>query len=51
MSKRLRKFTPSMNEQCKLCVEGLSLEQYGRNVLKGIINLKGYMKTCKNHAC
>jgi hypothetical protein len=49
MFKRLRKFTPSMNEQCKLCVEGLSLEQYGKN-LKSITNLEDYMKTCKNHA-
>jgi chromosome segregation ATPase len=44
-----KQFIPSMNEQCKLCVEGLSLEQYGKNVLKSIINLEGYLNTCKNH--
>ena len=52
VSKMLRdckQFIPSMNEHCKLCVEGLSLEQYGKNVLKSITNLEGYMNTCKNH--
>jgi len=49
MLRDCKQFIPSMNEQCKLCVEGLSLEQYGKNVVKSITNLEGYMNTCKNH--
>jgi chromosome segregation ATPase len=43
-----KEYLPSMNEHCKLCVEGYSIEQYGKSVLKSIINLEGYINSLRS---
>jgi chromosome segregation ATPase len=50
MLRDCKQFIPSMPDGCKQCVDASSLEQYGKNVLKSISNLEGYLNTCKNHA-
>ena len=45
-----KQFIPSMSDACKQCTDSSSFEQYGKNVLKSISNLEGYLNTCRDHA-
>jgi hypothetical protein len=45
-----KQYIPSMPDGCKQCVDASTLEQYGKNVLKSMTNLEGYLNTCKDHA-